>query len=257
MGNIQDKDIIEEKKSSLKIIAHRGSSKYFEDNSLDSLKQAIKEGIKDIEIDVVITLDNQIILNHDIIKDHMDNLISEKEYNNELLLTTVFSELPKDINYIIDLKDPRPNSNLVVELLKICNQFHNINNCIFSSFNMFHLLELCKYELETGHILKKGYATNNLDLDFYKEKIIMFKLSHLILYKFQITPDIISLIKKNNPNIKIFVYTCNTKNLFNYCLRCNVDGLFSDNPNKFIRRQNYYILKNPPEVKIYRRHIYV
>jgi glycerophosphoryl diester phosphodiesterase len=255
MGNIQNKDKQQDKQV-LKIIAHRGSSKNLPDNSLQSLNQSVKDGIKDIEIDVLITLDNRIILQHDIIRNFTDYLSCDVEYNNELLLETVFNELPKDINYVIDLKDPRPYSNLVPEVLKLCNQYHNIDKCIFASFNTFHLLELSKYELDTGCKLKKAYSTGNLDLDFYKEKIMMFKLSHLILYKFQVTPEVINFIKKDFPDIKIFVYTCNTKGLFNYCLRCKVDGLFSDNPEKFIKRQNYYTLK-PPDNIIHRRHIYI
>jgi glycerophosphoryl diester phosphodiesterase len=236
MGNSQNKSKLDE---SFTIIAHRGSSKKYPENSLQSLKQAVKDNIKYIEIDVIVTFDNRIILQHDIIKNNTDYLASDAQYNNELLLETVFKELPKDITYVIDLKDPRPKSNLVNEVLKICNQFKCINRCIFASFNIFHLVDLNNYEIETGHKLNKAFSTGNLEIDFFKDKILTYGLTHLILYKFQITPKVITFIK-NNHNIKIFVYTCNTKELFNYCLRCGVDGLFSDNPEKFIRKINYF-----------------
>ncbi len=236
MGNFQNKSQLDE---SFTIIAHRGSSKKYPENSLRSLKQAINDGIKYIEIDVTITLDNRVILQHDVIKNNTDYLISDSQYNNELLLETVFKELPKNITYIIDLKDPRPKSNLVSKVLNICYQYKCIDRCIFASFNIFHLIDLNNFEIDTKLKLKKAYTTANLEKDFFRSKIITYRLTHLILYKFQITPELISYIKKNH-NIQIFVYTCNTKNLFNYCLRCGVDGLFSDNPEKFIRKDNYF-----------------
>jgi glycerophosphoryl diester phosphodiesterase len=212
----------------MKIIAHRGLSQKYKENTLESLNGAIKNNIFDIEIDLMITKDYKVILQHNIIKEDSEYLTINRNYNNsDLLLETVFEKLPNNINWVLDLKDPRPSSYLVEEVLKICEKYDCINRCIFASFNLFHLLDLNIYESKTGKILKKAYSTSNLDIDFFKSKIIQYNLTHLIFDKNQISYDVIQHIKKKS-QIHIYVYTINTINWYNLCLRCGIDGIFSD-----------------------------
>ncbi len=216
----------------LTVIAHRGSNEKYPENSLEAFKQAINEGINYIEMDITITEDNKIILQHDIITENSEDLITNFKYTSQLLLETVLKELPKNINIILDLKDPRINSNLIDEVLLLCLIYKCIDRCIFASFNLFHLMKINNFEKKYNLELNKAYSTANIDIDYFESKIRMYNLTHLILYKFQITPELINNIKSKF-NIKIYVYTCNTYNIYNYCLKCKVDGIFSDFPYKF------------------------
>ena len=218
------------------VYSHRGNCSIKSDNSLNSFEQCIKENILNIELDVQLTLDGKVIVSHDVLKH--DTCIYQLNCNSEysedqLLLTKVFSTLPKETNYIIDLKDVRSHSELVSEVLKICAKYNNFNKIIFSSFNEFHLQELVEYEKIYNIVLNKSYTTCNLDIDYSTNKIERWNLNHILLNINQISLEMVNKIKEHS-SVKIFVYTCNSNEDYNYSLNIGVDGIISDNPEKFI-----------------------
>lgn len=66
------------------IIAHRGKSEFFPENTLASFQAAIKEGADAIEFDIQFTNDNKLVVHHDYLLGNIDNgekFIFEKDLN--------------------------------------------------------------------------------------------------------------------------------------------------------------------------------
>jgi glycerophosphoryl diester phosphodiesterase len=215
------------------IISHRGNnSKNYKENTLRAFQQSIKDGIYLIELDVLITLDGKVIIKHDTINEETGELHYNSVYKNELQLDTVFKILPSTVNYIIDLKEVRPESNLIKNVLLICNKYNVLHRCLFGSFNEFLLEDLYSYERENNIKLKKAYISGNSDINYFNEVITSWDLSHLILYVNQISKELVDFLK-NRYDINIYLYTCNSIGSYKYALKIGVDGIISDNPLKF------------------------
>ena len=78
--------------------AHRGLSKRYKDNSIESIREAIYEKYDGVEIDVQLSKDYEIVLFHDLY------------INNKFIKDMLFSEL-KDLG-VISLRNLYDNLNL-------------------------------------------------------------------------------------------------------------------------------------------------
>ncbi len=96
-------------KNNFRIGGHRGSPKKFRENSIKSFYRAIDDGASFIELDLRLTSDSRIVINHD---DNINNLkIKETDYktlfsqNSELLLfETVINDIMPHIFLDIEIK---------------------------------------------------------------------------------------------------------------------------------------------------------
>lgn len=107
------------------IIAHRGKSEFFPENTLISFQEAIKTGADTIELDVQFTKDKKIVVHHDYLLGNTDNgedFIFNKDLNyiksldagswfnttfKDVKIPTldeVFQNFGSEINYEIELK---------------------------------------------------------------------------------------------------------------------------------------------------------
>jgi glycerophosphoryl diester phosphodiesterase len=60
------------------VIGHRGYPLRYEENTLESLEQALKHGADGIETDLQLTLDKELVLMHDSVwHSHRDNRIAD------------------------------------------------------------------------------------------------------------------------------------------------------------------------------------
>lgn len=218
----------------IKLIAHRGntSDAKYKENTIEAFKNCIDKGITSIETDIRITKDNKIVMGHDSVSETTGMLLSEYEHQNELLLKEVFEVIPDNVEFIFDIKEPRPKSKIIKYLLDLCKLYNRIDKCIFCSFNEFVLADLRDYEVYNKKFIRKGLITSCMEIDFYRTKIITWNLSHIIFHKFQINDDIIELIKKHS-DVDIYLYTCNTKGIYNFAIQIGSDGIISDNAESF------------------------
>ncbi len=232
MGNLCETNKKQDSKK-IHIFSHRGNnSKKYKENTLKAYQQTILDGVHFIELDVIITLDDKIVINHDTINEETGELYCDSNYKSELELETVFKNLPDTVNYILDLKEVRSKSNLIKNLIILCNKYNLLKRCLFASFNEFLLEDLCKYERENNIRLKKAYISGNTNIDFFIDIITSWDLSHLILYVNQISKELVEILK-NRYSIDIYLYTCNSIGSYKYALNIGVDGIISDNPLKF------------------------
>ncbi|AOM63450.1 putative glycerophosphodiester phosphodiesterase [Heterosigma akashiwo virus 01] len=214
------------------LIAHRGCSKVYPENTIEAFKHAIKQGITCIELDVCITKDNVIIIDHNTFskKNSVHHYDISYNENKDLSLSKVFRSLPNNITYFIDIKDNRLESNIVKHV--VITMLEHDANCILSSFSEKHLDDMLIMEQDFNINISKAYITGNYDLDMFSFKMNRYNLSYLILYKFQINKETVDYTHVKN--VKVIAYTCNTQGLYDYMENMNIDGIMSDNPEIFV-----------------------
>jgi len=156
----------------MKIFGHRGSSRYFGDNNLDSFRNAHEVGSYGVEMDVCITKDCTLIMGHNPIDKISGIPVYERDYEeSDLKFEDVLKEMPKNTIYIIDIKDNRIFSDICRYIFELCYTYNCVDRCIFGSFNEFHLIELEKMERILEIKIKKAYITGNMMKDLISTKV--------------------------------------------------------------------------------------
>lgn len=216
----------------MRIIAHRGLSKYYPENTLIAYKKAYEKGIKYVECDISFTKDDIPVLLHDNKVDRTSNKKGKiNKYSLEELkkldfgswlnisfkderIPTLeeFLELCKELELIpyIEIK-PIKNKKLIVKYCKIIIDIVNkidYHNIVFISFSLDILKEINKYyEYRLGLITKK--LNKNQLLKFIK---IRNDINNLFIDHFnkKISEKIINLCKFKNIDLEL--WTIENKN---------------------------------------------
>ena len=227
--------------------AHRGSSKYFPENTILSLKEGIKSGSNGLEIDVHKTKDNKLVVIHDediqrtfkgkgLVKNMtLEELRNFKcrnknfEDNLECRIPTLEEvlDLIRDINIVLNIElktDEIHYEGIEKDVIELVNRYGLKKKIILSSFN-HESIRICREidsEIETG-------------LLYYKE------IENVVQYakKFganAIHPDLRlvseELIKEaNENNIKVNIYTVNSPIYMRKLIKAGVNGIFTDYPD--------------------------
>lgn len=227
--------------------AHRGSSKYFPENTILSLKEGIKSGSNGLEIDVHKTKDNKLVVIHDediqrtfkgkgLVKNMtLEELRNFKcrnknfEDNLECRIPTLSEVLDiiKDTNVILNIElktDEIHYEDIEKDVIELVNRYGLKRKIILSSFN-HESIRICREidsEIETG-------------LLYYKE------IENVVQYAKKlganaIHPDLRlvseELIKEaNENNIKVNVYTVNSPIYMRKLIKAGVNGIFTDYPD--------------------------
>ena len=92
----------------MRFYAHRGLSKRYKDNSVESIREAIYENYDGVEIDVQLSKDYEIVLFHDLYINNKfikDMLFSELRDLGIISLCNLYDNLDlSNVNLIIDIK---------------------------------------------------------------------------------------------------------------------------------------------------------
>lgn len=213
----------------MKIIAHRGCSKLYGDNNMESYRQALRKGCYAIEMDVCITRDSVLIMEHNNVDKYGGGSVHDRDLApDDLKLETVFLEFWNHaIRFILDIKDSRVDSNICEKILELCVTYNVLDRCILASFNENHLRDICCIENQTGLLIQKALATSNLHEDLFTRSIERFGLNHIIVCKFQVNPRVVS--NCHEMGVFVYVYTCNTEGLYDYAKSIGCDGIITDN----------------------------
>lgn len=176
----------------IKLIAHRGlSSKYYE-NTLPAFLHACKSDFFGIETDIQFTLDNKIICFHD---KSIKRLIGEKKKINELKL----KELLK--------KSFKQRSTLT----------NKATICTFS-----HYLKVCK-KYKKHCVIEIKYKVNVKQLSIILKKIHRIRyIKNCIIISFN--PYILKYLREKEPSLKLQLLVKNPiRRYINYCKEYNID----------------------------------
>lgn len=197
----------------MKIIAHRGNDNIHKENSLEAILNSLNSNYTDgVEIDVRLTKDNKLILNHDpfykgFYINHTNSLKLQKQGLNTL------DEILKQINchkiIMIEVKtDNKQISKITKVLLNTINKYRlNYYICSFN-YNLLNYLKT-KSNHKIGLIaslkINTKHLNNNLDFN-----------------------SINYLYNKKIPNKETFKWTVNNKKELDKIHKA--DNIITDNP---------------------------
>ena len=214
-------------------VGHRGARAYETENTLESFKKAIELGVNAIELDVRKSKDGKLVIIHDdnfkkaFGKDIPVNQATLKELKQstenkiptlEEALKTIGRKVEK---ILIELKEVGYEK----KVLGILKKEKLKDRVIIISFHEQALSNVRKLdnEIETGLIYSK-----------YKNPVdVALKLNarYLVpLYRFTHTRDV---EKAHKNNLKVIVWTINTKQEVKEYIAKGVDGIASDKPDIF------------------------
>jgi len=212
-------------------VGHRGAKTYEIENTLESYKKAIELGANAIELDVRKSNDGKLIVIHDDnlkrvfgkdISVNETTLIELKQLTGDKIptLEEALQFIDKKVERIlVELKEVG-YENKVLEIIRKENLNERV---IIVSFHEPALLNVREVDgkIETGLI----YAKHKNPID----AALKLKAQYLVpLYKLTHTKDIEDAHKNN---LKVIVWTINTKHEAKQYRDKGADGIASDNPD--------------------------
>jgi len=214
-------------------VGHRGARAYEIENTLASFRKALELGANAVEIDVRKSKDGKVIISHD------DNL--KKVFGIDIPLSEATLEELKELtgNRIVTLEETlrfldRKVEKILVELkeagyekkvLDVIRKEELEDMVIVVSFLEEALANIRRLDkkIETGLIYTK--FRNPLDA------ALKLNAQYLVpLYRFVHTRDV---EKAHKNNLKVIVWTINTKEEAREYIARGVDGIASDKPDIF------------------------
>lgn len=218
------------------IMAHRGSTKNSFENTLEAVNEAIENKAEFVEIDVVLTKDNVVVLSHDhnlkrltgkkiIIENlNFDELKNYKIKDKKSLkeydfidLKTVIEKTSGKIKLNIELKPYKNNEKkLAKEVAKlVADRTHDI---VVSSLDPKALIEMKNNNtnISTGLIVAFSYGK------FYNTDFVDF----FCIEKEIVNNEIIRKIQKKGK--KIYIWTANTDDEISKAFSSGANGIITD-----------------------------
>ena len=233
------------------IFGHRGAPKYSPENTIISFKKAIELGVHAIELDILLTNDNKIIVFHDLdlnriaginkkVCDLNYNELSKIDVSNKWNKHFGFQKIPlledviliaKSHNIIlnIEIKSTRIIPTKIVNKVAEIIQKHQIENqCIISSFNPLILRKM-----------KNIYPNIFTSLIWSKDEVYFIQKFYKLLYWIAkpdgfhpdnnfINKNLLSWAKLKN--LLIYVFTVNSKDELIKLKSWGVNGIITDDP---------------------------
>ena len=212
-------------------VGHRGAKAYEIENSLESFKKAVALGANAVELDVQKSKDGKLIIIHDdnlkrvFGKDVLVNLTTLKELkqlteNKILTLDEALRFIDKKVEKIlVELK----KEGFEKKVLEIIKKGKLKDRVIIVSFHEQALAEVRRLdkEIETGLIYAKHKNPIPTALKLNAQYLIP-------LYRFVHTKNVEDAHKNN---LKVIVWTINTRKDVREYIAKGVDGIASDKPD--------------------------
>lgn len=212
-------------------VGHRGAKAYEIENTLESFKKAVALGANAVELDVQKTKDGKLIIIHDenlkrvFGKDVLVNLTTLKELkqlteNKILTLDEALRFIDKKVEKIlVELK----KEGFEKKVLEIIKKGKLKDRVIIVSFHEQALAAVRKLdkEIETGLIYAKHKNPVHTALKLNAQYLIP-------LYRFVHTKNVEDAHKNN---LKVIVWTINTRQEVREYIAKGVDGIASDRPD--------------------------
>ena len=210
----------------MQIIAHRGASAFFKENTIPAFKAAYAMGINSFETDIQLSKDGFLVLAHDYFfnkKPIKEFYLKELKALGLSTLEELLTILDKRSKLNIEIKNDNNIYPAIEKKLALCLKKYGQDknpNFLISSFYTPSLKNI----KELLPNLKIGLLTKNFDL----KQIETLKPYSVNMSHKRITKNIIGICHKRN--IKVFIYTVNDLKLFEKLKKDGVDAVFSDNP---------------------------
>lgn len=231
------------------IISHRGYCVDLPEyeNTSHAMLRSISFGVRHLEFDVRMTVDNEIVLFHNNTMDVGGNKISvaKMKYsdikrlqpNTETItefLGKILNAITPDIQltFVVDVKTSHMDSGfdeLLMRRLRDVDDTHNLSFVVTSYNHRFvasfkQIVRNNKLNWECGYIVY--HVPTKEELMTYPFEWIGFDTNTMTE---PVVKDIHALGKK------VFVYTPNSKDEFDRCARIGVDGMYVDDIKLFMK----------------------
>lgn len=227
---------------SVQIVAHRGYSAAYPENTLSAFAGAYAAGAKTIEFDVRKSKDGQLIIYHDDtlvkiigkeepvgaytfeqLRQLDDGLWFSDEFAKERIPTldeTLSLLKDSDVKMMVELKDIGKDPEFASQVFEAVDKYGLRNRVIFSSFNYDYLQSIKELDPTQPIMVLASFGKTNLPVRYPAEYygVNMKTLS----------PDTISAI--HSAGAKVYSYTPNNKQQILSLQRMGVDGVITDFP---------------------------
>lgn len=219
------------------VIAHRGGSGLFMENTMTAFRKVQELGVDAIEVDVHLTKDGELIVIHDPDLNRLagiDRLVSEMTYDEVMAVELSGGEHIPDFKSVVkEVKVP-----LVIELKSpdtleaLTRIFHDnpayISRCVVISF--FH---------ETLKALKEAYpdlVTGALLVGFPADPLQVAKSCNSDILSFHFEGLNRGYVEKcHNGGVLVSVWTPNTSEEIAGVIKAGVDSIASDRPDLVLK----------------------
>lgn len=225
-------------KKNVCMIAHRGYSSKYPDNTEIAFIKAAENGSGGAETDVRITKDGVLVVNHNdevTFDDGTELLVAESTYE-ELLAKPLENDESDDVVYLctfrryleimrdnnmicfVELKGEFPDEK-VREVFELVEEIYDLSKCIMQSFDFNNLIKA--HEMFPDLPLMLTYGSNESGY----ERCFEYGFSIDAEYKI-ITKEMIE--EFHSRNLEVALWTVNDKEALDYCLSLGVDYIESD-----------------------------
>ena len=226
-----------------RVIAHRGAWKNTgaSQNSIAALQHAIEIGCEGAELDVWLTKDRQMILNHD--QDLEGRIIEKTSFSDLRKIHLQNGEVPPTLEeyinliktqnktrLVIELKSNKGNANVIALADSVVNLVHQMQAQAWVDYITFDYrgLKLIREKDQTAHI---AFLEHGVELDLQKLDGISGVDYHSSLYD-----RLERLYERCNVlGLTTNVWTVNSEDEMNRFLDLGVDFITTDEPERLLK----------------------
>ncbi len=235
-------------------MAHRGVPSRAPENTLPAVQEAFRLGMDGIEIDVMETADNELIVKHDHElegstdgigyvweKTHptLANLNAAHQWGDRFphtgipRLVEVLKALPEHMIVNIELKTRRwIEPGLAEKVVAAIRKYRLVKRTIVSSYNPITLLKVHWLEPEVAI----GYIWNDTDVPWYIKRpyfVWLVRPDSMHPSVDVVTPEQVK--RAHRRGMRVNVWTVNNRPMVEYLRSIGVDGIFTDFPELLLQ----------------------
>ena len=240
----------------VRIIAHRGSSHIFPENSLKAFRQALAEGADALEVDLRASADGRIYCFHDY---YLKRLTGHSGYlnrtnsrvidklrlgNKETLLhfDQFLEEFAGKTDVILDIK----STGIEEKILQLVNSHGKRTNLTYSSFNQRVLTQIKALSPKARTALILGPIRNvKMKLDFGSS--LVYKLQRLGCSAAHLAVRVAkrkTVKKLQSAGISVVVWTVDLEDTAIRLMELEVDGMITNVPERMVKFLNRSAVSN-------------
>ncbi|MBQ6595080.1 MAG: glycerophosphoryl diester phosphodiesterase membrane domain-containing protein [Clostridia bacterium] len=218
---------------SVAVISHRGYTETSDENTLGAFRSALELGVDYVELDVQLTSDGAVIVNHDssykrvfgvnrkvwtVPLEQTRQLYSRRSSEHPPTLEQVLTELDLTANLLVELKNNKHDPALPQEVFALLAEYGCLDRCIIqsTSYRMLREFKALSPDTRCGYIL--SFALGDYES---LEAADFFSIDSD--YVDQTAVDAIHGLGK-----KIFVWTLNTGETISSMAALGIDGIITD-----------------------------
>lgn len=194
----------------MKIVAHRGLSQLWGDNTLVAFQKAVECGTFDaLEMDIQLDSCNEIIVKHDLYLDDTEEKLYLRDFFEHV-------KVPTHMKIFFDIK----GSSDIVPILEDFFRDTELDQYVFCSFN---IRTLKKFRLPVTQGLITGNVLRESDLKNILDNRIQYILVDFNFLDKEMTDYCWSL------GLLVYTYTPQTQLEINHSVKYNIDGIIINN----------------------------